>query len=187
MTTFSDHLVFSYPVERLTVLGEGWLDATLFMAQPLIAAIASAALSLGLLIRGGATIDKLYHSGGVVLGRAMVDAHALESKVATYPRIVVSRKIYSQLKTDPRESVLLTDRDGIAHINYFQRMFFAGGGEPGDHFKKRLHIWHGEASRMIADNVARFEGVERWNEFAKWVWFKERFEHARATLQPFFE
>lgn len=68
----------------------------LLQAQKLVAAIAAAALKLGVLIRGGATVEQLHHEQGVVLGEAMVEAYQLESSVSIYSRITVSRKIYSQ-------------------------------------------------------------------------------------------
>jgi hypothetical protein len=186
VTTFSDHLVISYPIDRLAEMGDEWLDMNLLMAQPLIGAIAASALRHGLLMRGGATIGKLFHAGGAIFGPALLEAYGLESRVANYPRIVVSRKIYSLRRYDG-EMTLLTDRDGITHFNYFPRMILAGGGEPGEHFKERLLAWDGAAAQTIAENVGRFEAEERWNELSKWKWFKDRYDAARASLSRMFE
>lgn len=52
----------------------------------------------------------------------MVEAYELESRHAIYPRIAVSRALYSRVKFEPRNHVLLTDHDGITHLNYFTSM-----------------------------------------------------------------
>lgn len=46
-------------------------------------------LARGFLVRGGLTVGDLYHKNGMVFGPAMIDAYALESKNAIYPRIAV--------------------------------------------------------------------------------------------------
>ena len=63
----------------------------------------------------------MYHSGGVVIGEAMNEAYRLESRVSIYPRIAVSRKIYSQIKTPPRDTLVREDYDGITYFNYFDQ------------------------------------------------------------------
>lgn len=183
VTTFSDHIVISYPIEGMQKLGGGdTIGTILLLSQRLISGLAAAAMSLGLLIRGGATVGPLYHSGGVVIGTAMIEAYELESKVAVYPRIAVSRKAYSQIKAQPRSSLVLQDDDGITHLNYFTHMILAGGNPPGEDYKKRLTSWLAGARQIISTNIAEFEREERWNELSKWVWFKKHLEQARAGL-----
>lgn len=76
ISTFSDHIVISFGLETLRkVLSD---DGTALFAfgqlTDLVGVIAAHALRLGFLIRGGATIGKLYHAGGVVFGEALVVA-----------------------------------------------------------------------------------------------------------------
>jgi hypothetical protein len=184
ITTFSDHIVISYPTEHIRKLGgDDYLGTALFSAQKLIGTLAAAAMSLGLLIRGGATVGDLHHTGGVVIGKAMIEAYELESRVAIYPRIAVSRKLYSQIKTTSlKNMVILEDYDGITYFNYFVFMILAGGGLPGNNFKQQLNMWLTETRRSIAENIDNLEKNERWNELAKWVWFKNNLERARAGL-----
>ncbi|WP_331701786.1 hypothetical protein [Paenibacillus sp. IITD108] len=47
-------------------------------------------MSVKVMMRGGITYGKLYHSDGIVYGLAMIDAYNLESKCAIYPRVVVN-------------------------------------------------------------------------------------------------
>ncbi|MDX1922694.1 MAG: hypothetical protein SFW65_06170 [Alphaproteobacteria bacterium] len=177
VTTFSDHIVMSYPIEKLQILGgENFIEITLFMIQRLVGALAAAAMNLGLLIRGGATIGQLYHADAVVMGKAMVEAYKLESKVALYPRIAFSRKLYSRVLTESRSLILSKDNDGITHLNYFSSMVLAGGGEPGEGFPLRLKIWLDNANDVIKSNIENFEKNEDWNKLSKWVWFNKHFE-----------
>jgi len=178
ISTFSDHVVISYPTEQLRKMNNGdFLGTALLLVGKLVSNLAGAAMQLGLLIRGGATVGPLYHSHGVVLGPGMVEAYHLESRVSIYPRIAVSRKLYSQVKINPRSLVLLQDRDGITHFNYFTSMIsrspVAGEG---------LDTWLSNVRRTVAANIEEFERKERWNELAKWVWFSQHLEQARSSL-----
>jgi hypothetical protein len=76
ISTFSDHIVISYDLERVYAdIGENIAKFVLLnQAQSLLSAIAGQALRLGLLFRGGATIGRLHHELGVVFGDAMVEA-----------------------------------------------------------------------------------------------------------------
>lgn len=80
VSTFSDHIVVSYPLQPLYDAGsdEQFTAYTvLYHFSKLLASIAAAALRIGFLVRGGATIGKLYHTRGVVFGEALI-ASSLE-------------------------------------------------------------------------------------------------------------
>jgi len=179
VSTFSDHIVTSYPMEQLSRLDErDGLGRALHLTQEgIIAYLAGAAVPLGFLVRGGATVGPLYHSGGIVLGAAMVEAYELESRHAIYPRIAVSRKLYSRVKFAPRHHVLLTDHDGITHLNYFTSMLLRC-----KEAEDTRGEWLTKARRVIEANIARFEREERWNELGKWVWFEKQLTLARANI-----
>jgi hypothetical protein len=97
ITTFSDHIVISFPIA--SVIRDLQFDertAAQFISNQFVAllqSIAASALRIGFLIRGGATIGKLYHNSGVVFGEAMVEAYRIESGVSIYPRVVLSQRI----------------------------------------------------------------------------------------------
>ncbi|MFY9288467.1 MAG: hypothetical protein WAO98_08185 [Alphaproteobacteria bacterium] len=186
ITTFSDHIVISYPIDDLRekMKDSNPVFTALVLAHSMIGALAAQALNLGLLIRGGATIGPLYHTKGVVMGKAMVEAYELESRVADYPRIAVSRKIYSDIKGG-HGIVLLKDIDGITHLNYFQRMILAGGGEPGNSFPKKYNEWIENAKKIISENIEKFEKQEDWRRLKKWVWLNSRFEEEYKQLPAF--
>src|ERR1019366_981004 len=100
ISTFSDHIVISFPVQRIRdELGTSEQIASFFIRSQflrLLTGIAAAALGIGFLVRGGATIGKLYHARGVVFGEALVDAVQLECRTAVYPRVVLSPAITSR-------------------------------------------------------------------------------------------
>jgi hypothetical protein len=180
VSTFSDHIVMSYPVEDLFRANErdglGW---GLHFVCAEVAVLAAAAINDGLLLRGGATVGPLYHEGGVVLGPAMVEAYELESRHAMYPRIVVSRKLYTRIKFEPRILVLLTDQDGITHLNYFTEMVLRS-----NQVEESRALWLDKAGKIIEENITRFEREERWNDLAKWVWFKRQLKQAHENAAP---
>jgi len=133
ISTFSDHIVASFPIpENLNGMpAELVMDIYLHRSQEIVSQeivsheivgkIAAEALKIGLLVRGGLTIGKLYHSDGVAFGEAMVDAYRLESRVAIYPRIAVSSRIYAHIPTAER-SRIMRDVDGIWHLDYFSNI-----------------------------------------------------------------
>jgi hypothetical protein len=48
----------------------------------------------GILVRGGLAKGMLHHRGNVVFGPALLDAYALESTIAKFPRILIDRKAH---------------------------------------------------------------------------------------------
>lgn len=79
-TAFSDCIVVSDELQD----GFGALRIAAYVAY-----LAQDLLARGFLVRGGLTVGDLYHRNGTVFGPAMIDAYALESKTAIYPRIAV--------------------------------------------------------------------------------------------------
>ena len=50
-------------------------------------------LCQGFLVRGAVVKGPLYHDDSMVFGKALVDAYHLESEIARFPRIMVSREV----------------------------------------------------------------------------------------------
>jgi hypothetical protein len=82
-------------------------------------------LSRGFLLRGGIAIGELRHSEREVFGPALVEAHQLESRVARFPRLVLSERLVEVLRENEKSGfgpplyshMLRRDLDGIHHIN----------------------------------------------------------------------
>ena len=82
VTTFSDSAVISYPVQPGTGNLFSLLMEIIYLQIDLI--------NLGFLLRGGIAIGPLYHEDSIIYGPAMIEAYYLESKIAQYPRIVLT-------------------------------------------------------------------------------------------------
>ena len=70
-------------------------------------------MKYNLLSRGGIARGKLYYDDMCILGKGLVDAYYLESKVANYPRIVLSDDL-----TDDLPSTCKSMDDGHIMVNY---------------------------------------------------------------------
>jgi hypothetical protein len=174
VSTFSDNIVASYPIVQPE--GANMEDVLVEMyvkvAQDFAVQVAIDALKIGMLTRGGLTVGRLYHSNGVVLGEAMVDAYNLESRVATYPRIAVSSRVYQTIKNlkirSDTVNRLTEDIDGIWYLRCYSEMVH--------HIESsQRESWFQSVLRIADDNIAHFEARESWSELAKWSWFKKRF------------
>src|SRR5262249_8589289 len=82
-------------------------------------------LAKGLLIRGGIAKGPLYHDDSIVFGPALIEAYQLETGVAKFPRVILSRDVYADFRhyrehTEASEyfegAIWLSD-DGSACVN----------------------------------------------------------------------
>ena len=191
VSTFSDHIVVSWPLAALGGgagnpgdLDDSHISLLAVNLMHLLSSIAAAALRLGLLVRGGATIGKLYHSQGVVFGPALVEAFELESQTAIYPRIVVPHRILDlpqwgrMLKPD-----LLVGRDGLLHFDYF-RMMLLVAGRAGPSYGAEVNGWFNEIVPVVSRNLETLHKAGKLKEFAKWSWFANEFRSGLERTNP---
>jgi hypothetical protein len=186
ISTFSDHIIISYGLESLrestrTETTEVSI-AVLSQVRNLAAFVAAAALRIGFLVRGAATVGKLYHVKGVVFGEALVEVTQLESRTAVYPRIILSPS--ARRAEWMKDFVLLKDYDGIHCINYVQQMLWRSsqGAQQGDEWTKNVKKWLSEVVPLVHARLQDYERAGRLNELAKWSWFARQF---RAELGKF--
>jgi len=186
VSTFSDHIVISYGLDTLRDTAKLTTEVIPFIIfaqlHGLISAIAAAALRLGFLIRGGATIGKLYHANGVVFGEALVEATQLETRTAVYPRVILSSTV-SRLGQDWLKTLVTRDDDGIYCLDYITNLFMRAA-PPGDEWSASVKQWFGEIVIVVKSNLDDLEGKGRLNELAKWTWFAKRFRAALANAPP---
>lgn len=129
MVQFSDSLVISMPYNSIYGLRKIIMD--LDLVQKVIAR------DVGIMIRGGLTVGKLYHKGNISFGPAFVDAYQLESKVAKTPRIIIDPKLLEPSGDDVNQCMMHTiiqsnlkkDVDGYYFINFLGGDF-AGPAAP---------------------------------------------------------
>jgi hypothetical protein len=187
ISTFSDHVVISYPLQPIyaDTGPDGHIGAIFIMRQfnDLLTRIAAAALRIGFLVRGGATIGKLYHAQGVVFGEALIDAFQIESRTSVYPRVVLSRQITSRSMWIQNAFGILKDHDGLYHFDYFKELLFHAA-LPGESWVAAVKLWFDDVIAVINGNLTELESSGRMNEFAKWAWFARQFRSALGTLNP---
>lgn len=176
ITTFSDNIVISYPLDKLRVRGYYSDESTptfiLDGFSKLLSWLAIAALRIGFLIRGGATIGRLYHSNGVVYGEGMVEAYRLESNVAIYPRVMVSASVAGRPNW-AQSSRILTDTDGLRHIDYFKDLFLSPVEAPDGHYPSPRQLFD-DACNTISNSLHRLRAVKSERAYAKWAWFSRQ-------------
>ncbi len=120
-----------------------------------------------LCLRGAVVKGKMYwpkHRENIVLGPAMIKAHGLESKVAIYPRIIVSQELYEYIESEkirtwsengdtPLSDFIKKDKDGVYFFDILN---------PHIKRKKREHIKRNKESFIIrwdADDENNYEHV----------------------------
>ena len=120
---FTDNMVVAYPIKGN---GEAELDE-------ILENVAEYQFNLaleGLFVRGGISVGDFYINEDIVFGPALLDAHAAESQIACYPRIVLDEKTVKKLQgyincsdTVPQKNKILIDNDGQWFINYLNTIF----------------------------------------------------------------
>ncbi len=186
ITTFSDNIVISYPLE-LASKALGPDPAPLFllsMAARLIGALAAHVLALGFLVRGGATIGPLYHAAGVVFGEAMVEAYEIESRTAIFPRVVLSPQITSLPGwVDSQNLTTTRDADGLWRLD-LPFWMASGAAQPGDGYTEKIKAWFLSISQIIEANLRKLEGSGNLNAYSKWAWFASNFRASLERVNP---
>lgn len=83
---------------------------------------------VGWLVRGGITVGKLFLDETMVWGKALINAYDLECRVAIYPRIIIDRKMLSEIVTTNEElsEYVLQDFDNMYFLNYLCIQHFGG-------------------------------------------------------------
>jgi hypothetical protein len=189
ITTFSDHVVISYPygvhdypeleLEQRELIKVMWIELVLKHMQEIVASVALEAIDMDMLVRGGLSVGSLFHRGRVVIGEAMIDAYGLENRVAIYPRIAVSPRLYQEIPEDDRRKRLVLDQDGIWHLDYFAPM------------AQRVDKLHGHASvrewrSASLERIARHErsllAAGKTGAAAKWTRFGNYFDAATLAV-----
>jgi hypothetical protein len=149
----------------------------------LLTRIAAAALRIGFLVRGGATIGKLYYAHGVVFGKALVDAFQIESRTSIYPRVVLSRQITSRPAWIQKQIGIAKDHDGLYRFDYFKELLFHSA-LPGESWRANVKLWFADVIAVISSKLTELENNGRMKEFAKWAWFAGEFRSGLEASHP---
>lgn len=133
----------------------GDLRATMFSDSVVCTSISGNALSIlyrshmigcrlmaaGFLCRGGIANGLAFHQDSTFFGEAVIEAHVMESTLASYPRILVSNEIantflnaHRALPNGCSKDILMRDTDGFWYVNVF-------GGPTGYLLANKIVSW----------------------------------------------
>jgi hypothetical protein len=152
-----------------TIHGFQWLALSL-------SALTANLLRRGYFVRGGLVKGKLSHSGEVVFGSALVRAYELESTVALYPRVMMTREVAADIQHYAKEDSQIGQyvrqaEDGPYYFHFLSVLdrIFAGPGDEGQRSVTAQHFNH-----WVAMIQQRFdESVDDPRHFEKVKWLAE--------------
>lgn len=182
ISAFSDNIVLSYPIDSLVEHGVP-LDAVVIFLQKLVAYIAWNAFQCRLLIRGGLAIGDAYHSGGVVFGPALIEAHEIERKLAIYPRVAIGPSISRSEALEKLKNHIWTHDDGVTALGYmlgFVLRTEAAGGRSNLMVKS----WIADVRAAIQAELRALNTTQNVRAASKWAWFDNNFERNLERIPP---
>lgn len=173
-TTISDAIALS---TSLSVTGLAVLIDT-------VSSLALGALEAGYFVRGGLCRGFLYHDKDTVFGEALIAAYRLESSVARYPRIMVTKQVYDEALASNVKSYFLTHLaqadDGPYFVDVLEDhrnalAIIDAGAAPPEIVKSRL-----ASIAKMRDQIERrlAEAADNPNHFEKAQWFARYWNRA---------
>ena len=163
--SISDAVAFSTKptMEGLNVMGAKIRDLSI------------ALLSQGFFIRGALCKGLLHQDNDMVFGEALIRAHSLESTVANYPRVMITRDIVEDAKnsgrwTEMSEHILLAE-DGphYLHVLWKIGMVLQEYTDHPTHRHMKAYIdYHYEIQKKIEEKFAASVDTPRHYEKVKW-------------------
>jgi hypothetical protein len=135
-------------------------------------------INLGILVRGAVTFGDIYFDAESVFGPALVDAYNLESKLALYPRIVIS----SDLLMGIRENDLMRSKaHSVAEeFQYINGLISCDGGSVNYiDYIRAIHPELDESSlsldfllkhqRLVCDGILNFKNAAHVRKKYEWM------------------
>ncbi|MBQ8682669.1 MAG: hypothetical protein IJ510_02980 [Selenomonadales bacterium] len=159
---FSDNIAFArkIPEEYEPVTTHRCMKVMEFIS--FISIFWGTALEKDLLFRGGVTIGKLYVDEKMIWGKALVNAHGLEEKVAIFPRVVISKGLYNWMRSvGMKWWGIKQDFDGIWFIDIFSNI-------SGEKSKMKTLVEQGKKGNAENESVLqKYEWLERYVQDAE--------------------
>ncbi|HEU5047867.1 MAG TPA: hypothetical protein VFT64_08500 [Rickettsiales bacterium] len=176
ISTFSDHLVVSYPIAPLKK--HKVLDWVIVEFRKIVGSLIIRTLRDGFLLRGSLTLGNIYHHKGIIFGEGLNRAYEMESKVAIYPRIVVSDDVLPIAA--PAEAyvgkMIKEDFDGILHLDYLD-----------DTLIRCPSWWRDWVIKLTTHNIDKYKKSDELIKLAKWGWFSRYFKESTASFDEIVE
>ena len=175
MTQFSDCLVLSVENDSH---GKDALQNALFI-------LTSNLIQFGFLLRGGVTRGNLFHDGGLTFGPALIEAYELESKVASAPRVILSKDLSSKWGGQETSGGFpwIPGGDGHLFFNFLPPFM-------GNPFFRDKQLWRSRLT-PIRELILRKAADTACSEevFSKYLWLASHFdkvcdEYPNCGLEP---
>jgi hypothetical protein len=179
VSVFSDHVVISVRIKDMTYQGRSCSIEFLKAFQLAISGFARLALAHGFLIRGGITVGELFHDNGIVFGKALVEAYELESEVAIYPRVIISKKLAPLFETEI-DIFSEVDFDGILSLKYLEGVLCENFKDSD--YKKEINFKVEHFVPMIKENLEKYSKLTTSTGLkilSKWQYFSNHFQEAQ--------
>jgi hypothetical protein len=168
---------------RATTISDAIALSSSFSANGLAAIIDTinslvlSALEAGYFMRGGLCRGQLYHDNDMVFGEAFITAHRIESSIARYPRIMVTKQVYEEALGSNLwghlQTYLSRADDGPYFVNVLEKIkmelaVIDSGSAPPEIVKRRVASF-GKMREQIERRVS--EAADNPNHFEKAQWF----------------
>lgn len=119
--TFTDNLVIGYTIpEPIGGDDRGWGESCIQTVVFYVAFLQAELARQGYLIRGAITVGDLYIDEDIVFGPALLEAYDAETKLATFPRVILCENAVNEFKPTWTRKIhdLLIDSDDKVFIDY---------------------------------------------------------------------
>ena len=129
---FSDNIVIFYPLDS-KAFKKLKLDnkiQNIYVALSIIILLSSifqiiAFSGLKWCVRGGISMGSIYNNGTLLWGKGLVQSYDIESNIATYPRVVVDKKLIETLSLSDNKKMLEESLIGVAEDGEYYVDFVA--------------------------------------------------------------
>ena len=129
----------------------------------------------GIALRGGIATGKLHHTNGIIFGEGLIEAYNIETKVAIYPRIVISSEAKELLPVGANKFIK-QDSDGLFYLNSFAFHPVPPGADMllSDGYNPRVEYLR-QVQKHIETNIA---SAVKLDHKAKWNWLATQYNNA---------
>lgn len=186
MTSFSDCIVLSVPVNEVKEPFD--IRHAVHILLSYTQQIADSLMFGGFILRGGLTRGNLYHTTGVLFGKALIEAYELEKK-AKNPRILVSDKLaeeYNASKYDQNNFLTKETINGKDEYNLDYLKFSLRNQENRERYKEKIENAIKKKRQNVLDKINKgcFDRLEQDIEILKkWIYFRNYVEKSLRMFE----
>jgi hypothetical protein len=110
----------------------------------------------GLLLRGAIAKGKLHHDRSIMFGPALLDAYSIETNIAKFPRVILSRDVYrdfQDIASGHQIPQVLLAEDGPPYLHIFARLRILNETRPTVDFLNSEEILQAQACQRAIQGL----------------------------------